>query len=100
MSNPVSEPVNVRILDREYTVGVDPNERDSLLSAARLLDARMREVRGSNRMAAVDRVAVLAALNLAHELQQLRDEQQARNREVERTLQDLHRKLDSALGTP
>ena len=53
-----------------------------------------------SRMAAVDRVAVLAALNLAHELQQLRDEQQARNREVERTLQDLHRKLDSALGTP
>ena len=42
----------------------------------------------------------LAALNLAHELQQLRDEQHARNRDVERTLQDLHRKLDSVLGTP
>ncbi len=38
----------------------------------------MREIRGSNRMAAVDRLAVLAALNLAHELQQLRDEQLAR----------------------
>ena len=96
----MSEAVTIRILDREYTVGVDPEQRDSLLAAARLLETKMREVRGSNRMAAVDRVAVLAALNLAHELQQLRDEQHARNREVERTLQDLHRKLDGALGAP
>ena len=68
-----TEPVSVHILDREYTVGVAPDERSSLMAAAKLLDSRMREVRGSNRMAAVDRVAVLAALNLAHELQQLRD---------------------------
>ena len=66
----MSEPVNVKILDREFTVGVEPGERESLMSAAQLLDARMREVRGSNRMAALDRVAVLTALNLAHELLQ------------------------------
>ena len=65
-----SEAVSVRVLDREYTVGVAPDERDSLMAAARLLDARMREIRGGNRVAALDRVAVLAALNLAHELQQ------------------------------
>ncbi|HCR33145.1 MAG TPA: cell division protein ZapA, partial [Stenotrophomonas sp.] len=47
-----AEPVSVRILDREYTVGVGGDERDSLMAAARLLDARMREIRGSNRMAA------------------------------------------------
>ena len=58
-----NEPVSVRILDRDYTVGVEPDERDSLTAAARMLDARMREIRGNNRMAAVDRVAVLAALN-------------------------------------
>ena len=69
-----SEAVNVRLLDREYTVGVSADGRESLMAAARILDERMREVRGSNRMAAVDRVAVLAALNLAHELQQLREE--------------------------
>ena len=94
-----TEPVSVHILDREYTVGVSADERSGLMAAAKLLDSRMREVRGSNRMAAVDRIAVLAALNLAHELQQLRDEQHARNRDVERTLQDLHRKLDAALGS-
>ena len=97
MSKATSEPVNVRILDREYTVGCEPDERDSLMAAAKLLDAKMREIRGSNRMAALDRVAVLAALNLAHELQQLRDDGEKRDRELNRTLGDLHRKLDDLL---
>lgn len=65
-----SEPVSIRVLDREYTVGVSEAERASLTSAARMLDARMRELRGSNKMVAPDRLAVLTALNLAHELQQ------------------------------
>ncbi|MFT4247207.1 MAG: cell division protein ZapA [Pseudomonas sp.] len=99
MSHP-SEPVSVRILDREYTVGVTAEERDSLNAAARLLDARMREIRGGNRMAALDRVAVLAALNLAHELQQLRDEQALYNRELARTLDELNRRMDGLSDTP
>lgn len=90
----MSEAVTIRILDREYTVGVAPGERDGLLAAARLLESKMREVRGDNRMAAIDRVAVLAALNLAHELEQLRGEQRARDHELTRTLADLNRRLD------
>ena len=92
-----SEPVSIRVLDREYTVGVEPDERDSLMAAAKLLDAKMRDVRGANRMAAVDRVAVLAALNLAHELQQLRNDNTARDRELTRTLAELQGKLDALL---
>ena len=92
-----SEPINIRILDREYTIGVDPDARDSLMAAAKLLDGKMREVRGANRMAAVDRIAVLAALNLAHELRQLREAGDGDAREVSRTLDALRRKLDSAL---
>jgi cell division protein ZapA len=90
----MSEAVTIRILDREYTVGVAPGERDGLLAAARLLESKMREVRGDNRMAAIDRVAVLAALNLAHELEQLRNEQRTRDHELTRTLADLNRRLD------
>ena len=93
-----SEPVSVHILDREYTVGVEAGERSSLMAAAKLLDSKMREVRGSNKMAAVDRVAVLAALNLAHELQQLRDQAGAREREIARVIEDLNLRLDRALG--
>lgn len=92
-----SEAVSIRVLDREYTVGVEPAERDSLIAAARLLDVRMRDVRGANRMAAVDRVAVLAALNLAHELQQVRDDSERRERELARMLDDMQRRLDTLL---
>lgn len=66
----MSEPVTIRILDRDYTVGVSEDERASLNAAARLLDRRMRELRGGNKTVSPDRLAVLTALNLAHELQQ------------------------------
>lgn len=95
-----SEVVSIRVLDREYTVGCEPGERDSLLAAAKLLDSKMREIRGNNRMAALDRVAVLAALNLAHDLQQSRDEHASRDRELSRTLTDLHRRLDDLFDAP
>jgi cell division protein ZapA len=96
----VSEPVNVRILDREFTVGVEPTERESLVAAATLLDARMREVRGSNRMAALDRIAVLTALNLAHELLQLKTQSDLRDVTLNRTLGELNRKLDGLFDAP
>ena len=92
-----NEAVSVRLLDREYTVGVVPDERESLMAAAKLLDSRMRDVRGSNRLAAVDRVAVLAALNLAHDLQQLRVEGEQRDREMMGLIEDLQRKLDGLI---
>lgn len=95
MSN--NEPVSVHILDREYTVGVEPSERESLTAAARVLDSKMREIRGSNRMAAVDRIAVLAALNLAHELQQVRDEQLAQQQRFQSAMSELNRRLDLAI---
>ncbi|PKL97678.1 MAG: cell division protein ZapA, partial [Gammaproteobacteria bacterium HGW-Gammaproteobacteria-7] len=55
----MSEAVSLHILDREYTVGCADGERDSLISAARLLDEKMREVRNGNRMASIDRIAIL-----------------------------------------
>ena len=92
-----SEPVSVRVLDREYTVGVSAGERDGLVAAARLLDARMREIRGGNRTASVDRVAVLTALNLAHELLLLRKQISQQESDLQRTLAELNRRLDHAL---
>jgi cell division protein ZapA len=92
-----NEPVSVRILDREYTVGVEPAERDSLTAAARMLDARMREIRGNNRMAAVDRVAVLAALNLAHELHLMRDELAQQQQRFQSAMDALNRRVDDAI---
>ncbi len=91
----MSEVVNVRVMDRDYSVGCEPGERDELVAAARMLDQRMRDIRGNNRMAAIERVAVLAALNLAHELQQTRHQGGALGDEFDRTLGDLERKLNA-----
>ena len=90
----MSEPINVKILDREFTVGCEPDERDKLMAAAQLLDSRMREVRGSNRMAALDRVAVLTALNLAHELLQFKQQDNTHDQAIAHTLNEMNRKLD------
>lgn len=60
--------VTVSILDREFVVACTSEERAGLIAAASFLDGRMREVRNAARTASVDRVAVLAALNIAHEL--------------------------------
>ncbi len=61
---------NVSILDRDYLVACPPGERDALLAAARLLDSRLREMRQNARSAPLERLAIMVALNLAHEQQQ------------------------------
>ena len=94
----MSEPVNVRIADREYMVACEPHERESLIEAARLLDGRMREIRTANRMAGIDRIAVLAALNLAHELSQSRRTDDRDQREIAASLNELSRKMDRLLA--
>ena len=60
--------LDVSILGREYRVGCKQSERDELLLAVQLLDRRMREIRDSGKIAGTERIAVMAALNVAHEL--------------------------------
>ncbi len=94
-----SEPVTIRILDRDYTVGVSEAERASLTAAARLLDVRMRDLRGTNKMVSPDRLAVLTALNLAHELQQLRDDAGNHDGDAFKLLDEANARLDALLPT-
>ena len=68
-----SVPVTVRILDREYQIACREDERDELLAAAALVHERMQEVRSRGNVIGTDRVAVMAALNMAHELLALRE---------------------------
>lgn len=96
----MSDPVELKLLDREYLVACKPEEREGLLEAAHLLDQRMREIRSGNKMAGIDRIAVLAALNFAHELLQQRGDSGERERELARTLADLNRRLETLLEPP
>ena len=58
----------VRLLDKDYAVACPPEEREALQESARLLDGKMREIRDSGKIIGTERIAVMAALNLAHEL--------------------------------
>ena len=69
--------VVVHLLDKEYRVGCSPEERDELLQAARFLDDKMREVKEAN-VIGLERIAVMAALNISHELLQANNALQTR----------------------
>ena len=60
--------VTVHILDREFRVNCAKAEQQNLLDSATSLDQRMREIRETGRVIGVDRIAIMAALNLASEL--------------------------------
>jgi cell division protein ZapA len=60
--------VSVRILDKEYQVACPLEERTDLLDSAEILNTKMREIRDSGRIVGLDRIAVMAALNMANDL--------------------------------
>lgn len=64
----MSEPVKIYILDREYLIACPEEERQSLLQSAALLNQKMQDIRDKGKVIGIDRIAVLAALNLTHEL--------------------------------
>jgi cell division protein ZapA len=60
--------LDVTLLGREYRVACKEGEREELLQAVQYLDRRMREIRDTGKIAGAERIAVMAALNIAHEL--------------------------------
>ncbi|WP_263143895.1 cell division protein ZapA [Pseudomonas sp. RIT-PI-AD] len=94
-----SKTVTVHILDKDYCITCPAEERANLESAARYLDGKMREIRTSGKVIGADRVAVMAALNITHELlhkQQRLDQEVSSTRERVRDLLD---RVDDALAT-
>lgn len=67
MSDSAPTTVSVRILDKEYQIACPADEVDSLTQSAKFLDTRMAEIRNSGKVVGLDRIAVMAALNITHE---------------------------------
>ncbi len=80
--NDIYAHVSVKILEKEYQVSCPASERTDLLDSAEILNARMREIRDSGKVVGLDRIAVMAALNMANELLHAK----ARDRELEGTV--------------
>lgn len=64
----MSSPVTVKILGKDYQVACPDEEKDALIASAQLLHNNMEKIRSSGKIVGLDRIAVMAALNLAHEL--------------------------------
>jgi cell division protein ZapA len=69
----MSSPVSVSILGKEYQVACPEEEKQALIESAQLLHQNMEEIRSSGKVVGLDRIAVMAALNLAHDLIKLQN---------------------------
>lgn len=93
-----AKPITIRILDKEYLVTCPDDERDDLLASAELLSSKMREIRDSGKIVGIDRIAVMAALNLAHELLDQRNRKQDIQVNVGARIRNLQEKIELALN--
>lgn len=92
-----SEPVNIRLLDREFLVACPAEERTGLIAAANLIDTRMRELRNSAGNPGFDRIAVLVALSITHEFLRLQQATEQRNQAIDQRIDQLQRSLQTTL---
>ena len=90
--------LTVQILDKDYCIACPADERANLENAARYLDGKMREIRSGGKVICADRIAVMAALNITHDLlhKQQRLDQEADSTRAK--VRDLLERVDGALA--
>ena len=95
-----SSSVTVHILDKEYSIMCPQEERSNLVSAARYLDGKMREIRSSGKVIGADRIAVMAALNITHDLEHKQEGAEVQTSSSTREqVRDLLDRVDLVLAT-
>jgi len=93
-----STPVTVQILDKEYRIACPDDERDALLSSANYLSQKMKEIRDTGRVIGVDRIAVMTALNIAHESLHNKSLKESFSQSINQRLCALQSKLESTVN--
>jgi cell division protein ZapA len=89
--------LSVRILEKEYFVACPQDERADLLDSAEYLSKKMREIRDTGKVVGVDRIAVMAALNMAHELLKAKRQEAALEGNMHGRVKGMREKVESAL---
>jgi cell division protein ZapA len=89
--------VNVKILDKEYQVACKADERAALLDSAELLNLKMLEIRDSGKVTGLDRIAIMAALNLANEMIRVRGQEELLESDAAVRIQAMRERVESAL---
>ncbi len=93
----VPEPISVTILNQEYQFACEPEEREALREAAAYLDERMLSIKGEGRLMALERIAVMTALNLSDELLKMQKHESHRKKHVDSRIRMLADELEDAL---
>ena len=93
-----SDLISVSILDRDYQFTCPDDERDALRATALYLDEKLRETKSAGNLMALERIAVMTALNLSDELLKLRAQDQRRQEQVDHRIRMLADELDDALN--
>lgn len=96
--NSQAKPVTVKILEKEYRIACNPGEEEEVFASARHLDERMREIRKSGKVIGTERIAVMAALNLAHELLSQADSHKNVSEDMDNRIKVLRDKIEIALN--
>ena len=91
------EHLTVMILDREYRLSCSDDEKDALLNCAQYVDGKMQAIRDGGKIMGADRIAVMAALQIAHELFTARNGEGLEVGEIRRRLRDMLQVCDEAL---
>ncbi|CAG1771447.1 Cell division protein ZapA [uncultured bacterium] len=86
--------VTLTILGKEYKIVCEPNEQDDLLRSAQQLDQQMRKIRDAGKVSGADRIAVMVAINLAHELQLLKTQNALLNESLNRMTHKIENVLE------
>lgn len=94
-----NEPVALRLIDREFLIACAPEEREGLLEAAGFLDRKMRELRANAKAPSFERLAVLAAISMTHDLLLLRKQHDGQEQRLADGLALLRNKLDAAIDS-
>ena len=90
--------IEVSILGRNYKVACEDGERDALMQAVEYLDAKMGEIKKGGKVSGTDRIAVMAALNIAHELLSTRLGGSFDIGQAKRRIESIEAKLDEAIA--
>ncbi|MCX7100536.1 MAG: cell division protein ZapA [Methylobacter sp.] len=90
-------PVSLTIMGKEYKIACAPDEQSDLLQSAQNLDVQMRQMRDSGKVAGADKIAVMAALNLAHELQLMKTQNEMLNKTLSECLTKMSHKIENIL---
>ena len=92
------EGVSVEILDKEYMIACPPEEREALQESARQLNERLRQVRDSGKVLGTERMAIITALNVVHEMEQQRRQRAVTAATVQQDIDRLANKISGAVG--